>query len=57
MNTIKPFLQIIGAIFSIFKKGQGEHPPPLLPANCAPDTSPDIPMHPKNDSTSQKNFK
>ena len=27
-----------------------------MPANCAPDKSPDMHMHPKNNSTSQKHF-
>ena len=27
-----------------------------LPANCAPDKSPDMHMHAKNNSTSQKHF-
>ena len=50
MNTIKAFFQIIRAIFSISKKGREDPLPPLslFPANCAPDTSSDMHMHPKN---------
>ena len=55
MNTIKAFFPIIRAIFSIFKKVHGRRT--LLPANCAPDTSPDIRIHPKAlVSTSHQNF-
>ena len=33
MNTIKAVFQIIRAIFSIFKKGQGRPPPPPSPSS------------------------
>ena len=36
--------------FFNFHRRAGETPSALLPANCAPDASPDIRMHPKNNS-------
>ena len=41
------FFLIIRTNFSIFRKGLGITTRPLLPADCPPDTSPDIRIHPK----------
>ena len=56
MNTTEAFFPIIRAIFfKCSQKGRGG--PPLLPANWASYTSPDIRMHPKTIvSTSHQNF-
>ena len=46
-----------GQVFQIFKKGQGRSSP-FSPANCAPDASSDIRMHPKTIiNTSHQNFR
>ena len=41
MNAIKTFFPLLGQFFKFSKKDRG-NPFLLLPANCAPDTSPDI---------------
>ena len=54
MNT-KHFSRLLGQFFFNFQKSVGDTFP-LLPANDAPDTPPDIHMYPENNSTSQKHF-
>ena len=51
----KHFSKLLGQFFFNFQKKLGETSP-LLSANYAPDTPPDIHMHPENNSTSQKHF-
>ena len=55
MNTIKAFFLLLGQSFQFLKR-LGESPL-RLPANCAPDMSADIRIHPKKIvSTSHQNF-
>ena len=56
MNTIKTFFPLLGQFFQFSKKDRG-NPFLLLPASCAPDTTPDIRTHPKTIvSISHQNF-